>query len=289
MNVEDSGSASETFFESTFIILFTSSPCFIRSALGGHSDEQRARIRRTRARRAVEADDAHKLPDSLSAREDFLHFFHHLVRALQRIAFGKLLRDLQVVVILLGNEALRGNREKIARKNDKPDVQNKYEYPVAQNAFYEDAVFARSPLKRAVERAEEPAEAEVYRAGEEVGAFVRIFNQQHAKRGRERQRNYARDNRRGCNRERELLVELPRNALDKRGRHKHRAEHERYRNQRVLDVAHCLARGLAHVHSELHVALDVFDDDDCVVDDNPDCQHDSEKRNVVDQKPERPD
>ena len=35
MNVEDSGSASATFFESTFIILFTSSPCFIRSALGG--------------------------------------------------------------------------------------------------------------------------------------------------------------------------------------------------------------------------------------------------------------
>ena len=114
-----------------------------------------------------------------------------------------------------------------------------------------------------------------------------MAHKQGAERGRERQRHQPRNYRGRGNGHRELLVELPRNPRQESGRQERRAQHEHDCDKRALNLAHRLFRRLARVKPRLHIALDVFDDDDCVVNDNPDCQHQPEERQVVDCKAER--
>src|ERR1041384_6075973 len=80
--------------------------------------------------------------------------------------------------------------------------------------------------------------------GVPVAVTVRL-QQLGAQGGAERQRVEGRDDRRGGDRQSELLEELPADAGHERRRYEHRAEHERDGNDRAGHFFHRLAAGIA--------------------------------------------
>ena len=64
-------------------------------------------------------------------------------------------------------------------------------------------------------------------------------------------------------------------------------QHQRDGDQRRADLLHRAIGGLARAQALGHVALDVLDDDDGVVDDDADRQHEAEQRQVVEREAER--
>src|SRR6516162_4528871 len=107
------------------------------------------------------------------------------------------------------------------------------------------------------------------------------FEENGAEGGAERQRDEAGDHRRGRDRHRELTEEQPGDAGDEGGRHEDGAEREGDRDQRPTDLVHRPMGCLQGRHAVAHVALDVFDDDDRVVDDDADREHEAEQGQVV--------
>ena len=69
-------------------------------------------------------------------------------------------------------------------------------------------------------------------------------------------------------------------------RDEHRREDERDGDDRARTSDIALMRRLARRHPLLDVVLDRLDDDDRVVDDEPDRQHEAEERERVDREPE---
>ena len=102
-----------------------------------------------------------------------------------------------------------------------------------------------------------------------------------AERGAERQRDEAGDHCRGRDRHRELTEEQPGDAGDEGGRHEDGAQREGDRDQRPADFVHRPMGCLQGRHAVAHVALDVFNDDDRVVDDDADREHEAEQGQVV--------
>src|SRR5690606_18770888 len=98
-----------------------------------------------------------------------------------------------------------------------------------------------------------------------------------------KQRKY----RRGGNRDRELLVEDTRNARHERGRYEHRDEHEADGNEGARYLVHRPVRRLARTETRAHMLFDGLDDDDRVVDNDPDRKDEREEREGIDRKAER--
>ncbi len=111
--------------------------------------------------------------------------------------------------------------------------------------------------------------------------LVRL-QQQRRKRGRQCQRVECRDDRRAGDRQRELLVELSRNAGDEGGRDEHRGENERDRDNRDADLVHGDVRSLARRFPLCYVSFDVLDHHDRVVDDDTDRKDQAEQSQHVD-------
>ncbi len=91
----------------------------------------------------------------------------------------------------------------------------------------------------------------------------------------------------GGDHERELPVELSGEAREKGGGNEHRHEHERDAEDRTCQVVHRPARGLAAGQPLLDIARDALDDDDRVVDHDPDRQHEGEEGRKVDRETQR--
>ena len=68
---------------------------------------------------------------------------------------------------------------------------------------------------------------------------------------------------------------------DERARHEHGAEHQADGDDRAGDLLHRLDRRLPRRQAVLDVMLDGLDDDDGVIDDDADGQHQAEQRQVV--------
>ena len=95
--------------------------------------------------------------------------------------------------------------------------------------------------------------------------------EEHGAEGRaERQRDKAGDDRRGGNRHRELTEEQSGDAAEEGRWHEDGAERQCDRYQRPADFVHGSVRGFQWRHSGAHIALDVFDNNDRIVDDNTD-------------------
>ncbi len=146
----------------------------------------------------------------------------------------------------------------------------------------------RQPVEDAIEDARERAPA----ARDEIPACRRtllaVRLQDHrGQRRRKRQRTEAGNRGRDCNGDGKLLKELPGNAAEKRGRHEHRAQHQRDRDQRAADLFHGPQRRVATAHAMLEMALDVLDHHDRVVDDDADREHQAEQRQIVDRESKR--
>ena len=87
--------------------------------------------------------------------------------------------------------------------------------------------------------------------------------------------------------DRELLIQSAGDARDERGRHEDRREHERDADDRAGHFLHRSERRVARRQAVLDVMLDRFDDDDRVVDDETDREHEAEERERVDAKAEQ--
>jgi len=105
-----------------------------------------------------------------------------------------------------------------------------------------------------------------------------------AERGRERERIEGRNDGRNRNRDGELLVELPGQPADERRRDEDRAQHQRGRDDGAGYFAHGAPGRLVRFQTKGDVSFDVFHDDNCVIDDNADSQHQAEERKIVDGK-----
>ena len=154
--------------------------------------------------------------------------------------------------------------------------------------FASAGVAVRQPVKAAVEDAGKPVPA----ASDEIPArrrpLLRMRLQDHrGQRRRKRQRTEAGNGGGNRDRDRELLKELSGDAAEKRGRHEHRAQHQRDRDQRAADFLHRLERRVAPAHAVLEMPLDVFDHHDRVVDHDADREHEAEQREIVDRESER--
>ena len=145
---------------------------------------------------------------------------------------------------------------------------------------HQGAVCRGQPVESAVER----AEAGVHRPHQQafLGMPVVRLQQQRAQRRAQGQRVEGGDDGRGRDRHGELPIELPGDAAEEGGRNEHGGQHERDRDQRGADLVHGDARGLRRRQPLAQLALDVLDDDDCVVDDDADGEHEAEQRQHVD-------
>ncbi len=85
----------------------------------------------------------------------------------------------------------------------------------------------------------------------------------------------------------ELTEELTGNAGDEGRWNEHGAKGQGDRDQRAADLVHGAMRGFARGHAEAQIALDVFHDDDGVVDHDADGKHKAEERQIVQRKTER--
>ena len=103
---------------------------------------------------------------------------------------------------------------------------------------------------------------------------------------RERERDGARDRDGAGQREGELAEERTGQAALETDRGVNRSERERHRDDRADEFAGAQDRGLHGTEAGAEVTLDVFDDDDGVVDHETDREHDGEQREEVHGKPE---
>ena len=124
------------------------------------------------------------------------------------------------------------------------------------------------------------------RANQSFGRSM-FLEQDGAQRGRKREGIERRDDGRDGDGDGELLVELAGKPADEGGGNEHGAEHQGGGDDRAGDLAHGAFGGVDGRQTEGDIALDVFDDDDGVVHDDADGQHQAEQREVIDGKAQR--
>ena len=113
------------------------------------------------------------------------------------------------------------------------------------------------------------------------------LEQDRAQGGRERQRDEGREHRRDGDRQGELPEELAGDAGEKRGRYEHGGETEGDGDHGAGHFVHGFVGGGARRQALGDVSLDVFHDDDRVVDDDADRQHQAEQREHIEREAER--
>ena len=106
-------------------------------------------------------------------------------------------------------------------------------------------------------------------------------------RGRQCQRDQARDQGGRGNRQGELPVELTGDTGDERRRHEHRRQDERDGHQRAANFVHRAVRGLPRRHPLIEIAFHVLHHHDRIVDDDADREDEPEERERVQREAER--
>ena len=146
----------------------------------------------------------------------------------------------------------------------------------------------RQPVEAAIEQPGKPIPA----SRDEIPACRRPLvpmrlQDQRGQRRRKRQRAEAGNRGGDCNRNGELLEELPGDAAEERGRHEHRAQHQRNRHQRAADLFHGAQRCIAPAHAVFEMALDILDHHDRIVDHDADREHETEQGQIIDRESQR--
>ncbi len=154
----------------------------------------------------------------------------------------------------------------------------------ADDDAHQPAVARRQPVEAAIEQPEDG----VHRPHQQafLACSVVRLQQERAQRRAQGQRVEGGDDGRRRHRHGELPVELPGDAAEERRRDEHRGQHQRDGDQRRADLVHGDARGLRRRQALAQLALDVLDDDDRVVDDDADGEHQAEQRQHVDREAE---
>ena len=203
--------------------------------------------------------------------------FRHRLRAIEARRLGHDDRRHHIALILVGNEARRQYREQVIDAPQEKDEQNECNDHSLDHEF--DGM--TKATRHRVDLAVEPRKESALRRW-------RVLQQDGAHCGGQRQCHEAGHRHRYDDRDGELFVELARGSRQKRRRNEHRRHHQHDGDQRAGDLLHRLDRRVLRLQIMLrHIALDVLDDDDRVVDDHADRQDQSEKRKQIDRKTER--
>ena len=191
------------------------------------------------------------------------------------------------MLVLRGHEAARHFGEAEPSEPEERAVHREREARTSQDAPDHADVAVGCRIEEAIERAKQPAERAIEQArGQIFWRTVRM--QEHGgERGAERERIERGNHGGDRDRDRELPIKLPGQARDEADRDEHRAQHERDRDDRTAHLVHRFARGVTRRKSERDVALDVLDDDDRIVHDDADRQHQTEERERVDREAEQ--
>ena len=163
-------------------------------------------------------------------------------RAVERRAVGQLRECDEILFVLSWHETGRHFVEAPAGEQNESAVKDERDDAFAQHARDAAGIFISRPREHAVERMEKPAQPFVHDARDQIFRRVMIFQQHRAQCGRKRERIERGNNRGNRNRQRELFVKLSGQAADECRRHKHRAQHERRRDDRASHFIHRLSR-----------------------------------------------
>ena len=198
------------------------------------------------------------------------------VRAVEARGVGQEIRGEQVALVLLWHERGRQRAQQRHAAGDDQRERRERDDPVPKRPLDSADVAGGGGLERVVEPLEEAALLAVPGPHQDRG-----------ERRRQREGDDAREQHRDRDRYRELLVEGPGDAAEERHRDEDRVEHQHDRDHRPADFLHRLLCGGLGVEPQLHhVALGVLDDDDRVVDDQPDREDHPEEREHVDREAE---
>src|SRR4029077_19059477 len=107
--------------------------------------------------------------------------------------------------------------------------------------------------------------------------WIVVFEQHRAESWAQGQRNKARYDGRCGDGDGKLPKEESGYSREKSGRNENGAQRERDRDQRSADFVHRLVSGVGRRHTGAHVALDVLDDNNGVVDDDADRENQAKK------------
>ena len=250
--------------------------------------EDRSGVGRHGEGRRVEASERRDMLDAGRLQDDVGRPLHHRLGPFQRGARRQLQHGDQVALVLLRNEPGRRAGELHAGDADQRGIDDQHHRQPAHQSSGDAAVTVGQPVKAAVETREgrRPGSG---RARPARACLVRIvrLEQQRAQRRAKRQRHEAGDHRRGGDGHGELAEELAGNAGQEGRRHEHRAQRQRDRHQRAADLIHRPMRRLRRRHACPDIALDILHHDDRVIDDDADCQHKAEQRQVVERNAQR--
>src|SRR5262249_17847203 len=164
------------------------------------------------------------------------------------------------------------------------DIDDDHDGDDAHNAADQPVVAVSEPFEAPVEGPEETADRAL--PPRHAGMMVARFEQQGAHGRRQRQRHDQGDHGSAGDGERELAVELARNAGNERRGDEHGAEHKGDGDQRGADLVHALVRRRARIEAGFDIPLDVLHHDNGIVDDDADREHEPEQRKVVQRKAE---
>src|SRR5260221_3250119 len=173
-----------------------------------HGDEDRAGIGGIGEGRAIEAGERHDMRDAFGLPDELCGAPDERVSPRERRAGRELEEGDEIALILLGDEAGRGAAELPAGQCDEAGVDDQHQHGDANEPHRQRGVAGRQPLETAIEAAEEGA-----RRADQQRAACRLFlvrlEEKRAERRAQRQRDEAGDDRRRCDRCRELPEELP--------------------------------------------------------------------------------
>ena len=126
----------------------------------------------------------------------------------------------------------------------------------------------------------EPIERAVNNRGE---SFIHVLGAQQMGRHhwRQRQRDHARDENGAGERERKFAEERSGQPALQRDRRVDRRQRDCHRDDWAYQFARAFQRSIHARHAFANVTFDIFDDDDRVIDDQPDRQHNREERQQV--------
>ena len=235
--------------------------------LGREMHEQRrlADLQATRRCGAAENEHAAYLGDRL---QDIHHAIGRGARALQRRAGRQLDGDDDARSVLVGQEAGRQQRRGV----DRPGEQ------------------AEPGKERQVAHLQRPAQEGEVAAHDEAAALVLLGDRPQEVGGHHR-RDEARDEQReqhgDGDGQAELLEVLPRDAAHERDRREDRDDRQRDGDDGEADLVGGLERGAIGRLARAHVAHDVLDLDDGVVDEDADDERDAEQAHEVQREAEQ--
>ena len=250
-------------------------------------EENDGRVRAVGETGNGQSRELHRVRDARCLQSDVADATYDFFGAIERCRIRQLNHRHDVLLVLDRDEAFRHDLEHDVGQHQQAGENAHRDGLVREHAPHAAHVLRAGSIEELIEAAEESAEHAIHAARERIRLRSMRLEQQGRQCRTQRERIDRRDHGRDRDRQRELLVELTGESRDERDRCKHGHQHQRDRNDRAADFLHRLVGGLARRESRFDVALDVLHDDDRIVDDDTDGEHQPEQRQRVDREAER--